>query len=98
MGWERGRYYTRSRREGGRVIREYVGRGPFANVAAHEDQARQQRREAERRTWRQEQEQVRRLEQPLEELDSLCALLMWAAFEDAGYRRHDRGEWRRRRG
>jgi hypothetical protein len=30
MGWDRGRYYTRSRKVNGRVVREYVGTGPVA--------------------------------------------------------------------
>ena len=33
MGWERGRYYTRSKKVNGRVVREYVGTGQLAALA-----------------------------------------------------------------
>src|SRR5262245_59570843 len=36
MGWERGAYY-RCRREGGKVVRTYVGTGPAAELAASLD-------------------------------------------------------------
>jgi hypothetical protein len=48
MGWERGRYYTRSRREGGRVVREYVGAGPAAALISQFDAIERVRREGER--------------------------------------------------
>jgi len=54
MGWDKdGRYYTRSRREGGRVMREYVGRGPLAELEAAYDRSQRERRAAERHTQRQ---------------------------------------------
>ena len=50
MGWEkreRGRqlYFTRSKRLGDRVIREYLGTGGFAQLAAERDALRRLQRE-----------------------------------------------------
>ena len=49
MPWEtgpRGRpYYTRTRRENGRVIREYIGVGQEGQRAAEEDEARRRQDE-----------------------------------------------------
>jgi hypothetical protein len=45
---ERGElYYTRSRKVAGRVVREYVGTGPLAKLAAETD-AEERRREVRR--------------------------------------------------
>ena len=46
MGWERGRYYTRSRKVNGRVDREYLGTGEAAERAARQDALARQEREA----------------------------------------------------
>src|SRR4051794_39320882 len=47
MGWERGRYYTRSRKVNGRVVREYVGSGYVAELAAQLDGLDRDQRESE---------------------------------------------------
>lgn len=102
MAWEtrngRGRYYTRSVKEGGRVRREYVGCGPAAELAALLDAREREEREQARDERRAEQEQWDAAERPLVELCELTDALARAALLAAGYRRHDRGEWRRRRG
>lgn len=97
MGWERGRYYTRSRREGGRVVREYVGSGPDAALIARFDEMERDHRESERITARMEREELDALDAPLLALDDLADLLARAALLAAGYRQHHRGEWRKRR-
>src|SRR5262249_60923260 len=82
MPWEsgpRGRpYYTRTRRENGRVIREYVGVGQEGQRAAEEDEARRRQVEAERATDRSLAEDIRTLNQ-------LAELLARAALPVAGY-------------
>jgi cob(I)alamin adenosyltransferase len=97
MGWERG-YYYRARKEGGRVVRQYVGKGTLAELAAETDAFERQRREAERAAWRAERAELEALDAPLAELNHLADLLARAALVAAGYRQHNRGEWRRRRG
>ena len=48
MGWEKGRYYTRTRRVDGKVVREYFGCGPEAERAAREDDEARDRRRLQR--------------------------------------------------
>jgi hypothetical protein len=101
LSWEQreggGRYYTRSRREGGRIIREYVGYGPIAELVASRDEAERRRREEEARAWREEREDLERQDEEAGDLCELAELLTSAAFVAAGYRQHNRGEWRRPR-
>ncbi|SRR5579884_1263901 len=95
MGWDKGsRYYTRSRRLNGRVIRQYLGTGEAAEQAARLDASARQERE-DRRAVRAE---LATLDASLAELAKHMDLLARAALVAAGYRQHHRGAWRRRRG
>jgi hypothetical protein len=49
MGWEKGRYYTRSIKVNGRVIREYVGAGEIGEAAYQMDLEERIDREAKRK-------------------------------------------------
>lgn len=102
MAWERrergGLYYTRSRREGGRVLREYVGTGPGAEKAAALDDLERRRREEEAAVERSERARLDALDEPVEELFEAVEVLTSAALLTAGYHKHERGEWRKRRG
>jgi hypothetical protein len=95
MGWDKdGRYYTRSRREGGRVVREYVGGGAVGELASQLDAIERARREADRAAQRAEREEVETLDAPLAELNDLADLLVRAALLAAGFHQHNRGNWR----
>ncbi len=101
MAWEQrergGLYYTRSRKVDGRVVREYVGTGPLAELASEADARERRRREEEAEAWREERERMEALEAPIEELCEAAEVLAHAALVAAGFRRHNRGEWRKRR-
>jgi hypothetical protein len=101
MGWEKrergGLYYTRSRRVAGQVEREYVGAGEIADLAAEVDSAEREARYTQRAN-------LRKLERSMDALDKAVNEFIWhtealtkASFIVAGFRRHNRGEWRKRR-
>lgn len=99
MGWDKnGRYYTRSRRANGRVVREYVGGGMLGELAAQLDALERRKRETQQAALRAEQDAVAALDAPLAELDELVELVARAALAAAGYEQHKRGEWRKKRG
>ncbi len=97
MGWERGRYYTRSRKVGGRVVREYVGGGLAGLLAAQEDERRRAERAAQQAALQAERARLAPAERALDELCDATETLMQTALLLAGYRQHHRGEWRKRR-
>lgn len=100
MAWETrdrgGRYYTRSRREGGRVIREYVGGGTTGEQAAAADAQRRAARDAERALLRAERERAQEIDAELAALHRTVELLTRGHLLAAGYERHKR-QWRMRR-
>ena len=101
MGWEKrdrgGLYYTRSKKVDGRVVREYVGGGTLGHLAALQDAHERRRRQEEAALWKQERERLEALMAPVEDLCEATEILYRAALLSAGYRRHQRGQWRRKR-
>jgi hypothetical protein len=100
MAWQEvdgRRYYYRGRRLGGRTRRVYVGAAgsPAAELAAAADHLRRLEREIAARERHAEQARQREVEAPLLELCELADVLTRAALLAAGFRQHDRGEWRR---
>lgn len=101
MSWEtrrgRGRYYTRTRRIGGKNVREYVGTGPVAESAAAEDACRRAERDSARAARKAVNAQSEELSSMYATLDASTNLLVNATLLSAGYHQHDRGHWRRRK-
>ena len=97
MGWERGRYYTRSRKVNGRVEREYVGGGEVGRLVAEADAANRAERKANAAAWRAEKARMDAQESDVARLCGLADLVTHAALVVAGYHQHNRSEWRRKR-
>ena len=96
MAQEKGRYYTRSRKVNGKVIREYVGCGKVGELAAQQDAEGRERRERERKAWSVEREQIEAFDETIAMVCQMADLTARAAMVAAGFHRR-RGEWRRRR-
>ena len=96
MAWEKGRYYTRSRKVNGRVVREYVGGGAVGALAAEMDAIERERREFERELWRMEKEEIEAFDESVAKVCQMADIIAKAAMVAAGFHRH-RGDWRRRR-
>ena len=94
----RGTYYTRSRRRDGRIIREYLGSGKAARLAAREDAAQRQKRAAAVAARRQEELEADLLDAQIAEACRRIDIVVRAALIAAGFYQHNRGEWRKRRG
>ena len=101
MGWEKrergGRYYTRSRKVNGRVVREYVGAGALAESAAAMDAEERAQRKARAAARQQEQTRLDAIDAMVTELCDLTDALTHGVLLLAGYHQHHRGEWRRKR-
>ena len=99
--WERrergGLYFTRSRKEGGRVVREYVGGGVLGELAARMDELKRLEREEEAAACKEERERLDGLDGLLDEFCEDVETVTRAVLLAAGFRRHKRGEWRKRR-
>jgi hypothetical protein len=96
MAWEkRGgeRYYYRKRREGERVISEYVGAGDDAELVSRFDQTEQQRQSDARKQWQRWKAEQATLDGEIAELSHLVQTLTAAVLLASGCHRHKR-QWR----
>ena len=100
MGWEtrRGkRYYYQASRVDGRVVKRYVGKGDVAALLGQMNDLDAQRRQVEAESERAERAALDALHRELGDACDLVDQLTRAVLLAAGYHRHDRGEWRKRR-
>jgi hypothetical protein len=99
MGWKQiGNhcYYYRSKREGGRVVSEYVGRGELAALTAQVEQIDRHNREEQRAEEQDEREADEREEREFAAWFDGIETLATGAMLAAGFHKHH-GQWRRRR-
>ena len=102
MAWEtrRGgtrRYYTRSVRREGRVVRVYFGTGPHAEAVAAADRERRVNRDARLAAARSTLGRIAEADAKVKALCDAAEAAARAHLLLAGYHRHARGSWRRRR-
>ena len=90
-------YYYKSRRNGEKVRKVYVGAGDFAHLAAQLDEAKRLRREEEVAYWKTERERLERSTAFLQELEEAAEVLLRAHLLASGFHQH-KGQWRRQRG
>ena len=97
MGWDKGRYYSRSKKVDGRVVREYVGMGRVAELAAQMDALEREDRRLVALALREEEAELAALDADIKALCETADLVARAALLAAGFHQHKRGEWRKRR-
>jgi len=101
MGWETrkngGRYYTHSKKVDGRVVREYVGTGDFAELMAQADTLERQQRIERQAALKAERDKDRETEKALTDYYEAIQRTTESVLIDAGYHKH-KGQWRRKRG
>src|SRR5688572_14451967 len=85
--------------EGRRPSSEGVRRwgGVLGHIAALQDAQERRRREQEAGLWNEERDRLEALVAPVDQLCEATEILYRAALLSAGFRRHQRGEWRRKR-
>lgn len=101
MGWEqRGNasYYYSAERVNGLVVKQYMGTGAVAEIAAQLDALKRAEREDAAETTRRERNALAKLDAALAPLNELADTLTLAALVATGHHRPKRGRWRKRRG
>jgi hypothetical protein len=102
MAWERRsrgtRYYTRSKKIGGQVVREYVGGGVLGALAAQRDADGRAKIEQEARAWNALRVRLEQADAAAQELCEATEVAAGIVLVLAGYHQHHRGEWRKARG
>ncbi len=98
MGWEtrgNGQYYYHKRREGRRVVSEYVSR-QYASLFAAFDEEAQSERVQRQRAERKEREVIQTVSGATNQIDELVSALVSLSLMSEGYHQH-KGQWRKKR-
>ena len=101
MGWERrqrgGAYYVMKTRYGSMVVSHYVGKGETAQAIAYCEAGRQVEKAYHAALWCEERAGWEEVQNALSGFCEAVLTLFTHQMEAAGYHRHNRGKWRRRR-
>src|SRR5438552_1878120 len=97
MAWDKRGYFYISERCGNQVTRDYFGNGPTAKIVAGRLDAERRRRVAASDAMRTERRRIADLDKNLISLNILADLAAASILETAGFHRHNRGEWRKKR-
>lgn len=98
MPWQRGRYYVRARKQGGRVVFEYIGSGPGAEAIAALDIQKRLEKKAVAEALRKKREKAEKLNAKVIAFFNVVAAFSVEILSAAGYHRIKRGPWRKKRG
>ena len=99
MGWENRngrRYYYRKRREGGRVVSEYVGNGLAGEIAEIFDAEDRCENEYKRHQLREQKASEQAIDSQTGEVEKYTWTITRACLLLAGYHTH-KGQWRKLR-
>lgn len=99
MSWETRangkRYYTRSHRVDGRIIREYVGGGQIGELAARFDEIDRESRMQKADMIRESLRQAEQMDAELAKFEEFADNISRGLLLVAGYHQHNRSEWRK---
>ena len=101
MPWEKrargGRYYTRSRRHQGKIIRQYLGHGEKGRKAALEDANKRANRASRIKARRHQQVEYENTLNQVRAFEAVSNQITHAMLQAAGYHAHKGSEWRKKR-
>lgn len=89
-------YYYKKRREGDRVVSEYVGGGLVVDLAQRRDEIEREQKQAEREQLKAERMSMADIDNALEGFSQMVDSLVEAELISLGFHQHKR-QWRKRR-
>lgn len=100
MSWETrkrgGRYYTRSYRVNGHIVRKYIGGGRIGQLAQEMDALERNERLQRAKALHAEREQLAELDSLNEQFFTEVESIAKVTLREAGYHNH-KGQWRKRK-
>lgn len=90
------RYFYRKQRIGSRVVSQYVGSGPLADLLAAEKERERKSLARQARTWQMHVERQRAVDASISASAAVVRALTDATLIASGYRSH-KGQWRKQR-